>query len=284
MNQRTALLIAVALIAFLLVLAGGLASRLATTSSRAASAVGGLAPNAAATGGVTLDPTVQALIQEREAAYQQSLAEANSRLIEANTQIAQANIQISALEQRQQQLDQATSATTSVVSSNTAVTAVPASAATTYAVSSEQARDIALSAAAANAKLIKAPELVSYHDKPAYAVVLDTGTVYVDAQSGKILVDETTTATTQLISQDQAIQVAQAYLGGGTVKSVSLRDEKGAQTYQVQFSDDSKVYVNARSGKVVYAEIRNSDSQYGGYEEHEHEHEHGGRGEHEHGD
>ncbi|MBX0328661.1 PepSY domain-containing protein [Oscillochloris sp. ZM17-4] len=300
MNQRSALLIAAALTAFLLVLAGGLASRLSTAPDLGATEVAAIPTEASPpTEVVTLDPTVEALIKEREAAYQQALAEANSRLNQANEQIAQANGQISALDQSRQdladQLNQVNQSQPVVVAAPVAVAAAPAQAPApaapaaapapapaepTYAVSADQARDIALGVAAAGANLQKAPELVNYQGTPAYEVVLDKGNVYIDARNGAVLWNGA--AAPQLISQDQAIQSAQAYLGGGTVKSVNLQDDNGAQTYQVQFSDDSKVYVDAISGQVVYAEIRTSGTQYasGGGDDHD---DHEG-GEHEGGD
>jgi uncharacterized membrane protein YkoI len=279
MNQRSALLIAAALTAFLLVLAGGLASRLSNSADLGAVATSVpptemLPPTTV----VTLDPTVEALIKEREAAYQQALAEANNRLNQANAQITQANAQISTLEQGQQQLADQLNQSQPVVAAPVAVApavqvaapapaaaapapaaAAPAPAAPSYAVSADQAAQIALGVAAPGATLTKAPELVSYEGKPTYEVVLDKGIVYIDAQTGAVLANSA--AAPKLISEEQAIQAAQAYLGGGTVKSVSLQDDNGAQTYVIQFADDSKVYVDAITGVVVYAEIRTNPSQ-----------------------
>ena len=306
MNQRSALLIAAALTAFVLVLVGGLASRLSVTADTGATATVVVVPTNAIppTEVVTLDPTVEAMIKEREAAYQQALAEANSRLSQANNQISQANGQISTLEQSRQQIadkyNQSQSAQESVqVAAQAAVNqaaaqaaaaqtaaraavraaapvavSVPAAApaaaparaaapavvaAPTFAISPDQAAGIALGVAAPGSNLTKAPELVSYEGTPAYEVVLDKGNVYVNAQSGAVMANGA--AAPQLVSQDQAIQSAQAYIGGGTVKSVNLQDDNGAKTYQVQFDDDSKVFVDAVSGVVVYAEIRTNTSQ-----------------------
>jgi uncharacterized membrane protein YkoI len=280
MNQRSALLIAAALTAFLLVLVGGLASRLSASADLGATATVVLPTEAPPpTAVVALDPTVEALMKDREAAYQQALAEANSRLGQANSQIAQANAQISSLEQSQQkladQINQAAAAAPVAVAhapaapaaalaaapaaAPSAVPAPAAPAAPTYAVSADQAAQIALGVAAPGANLTKAPDLVSYEGAPAYEVVLDKGTVYVNAQTGAVLANGAAAPT--LISQDQAVQAAQAYLGGGVMKSVSLQDDNGAKTYVIQFTDDSKVYVDAISGVVVYAEIRTKPSQ-----------------------
>ena len=303
MNQRSALLIAAALTAFLLVLVGGIASRLTASADLVATATVVVPTEAPPpTTVVALDPTVEALIKDREAAYQQALAEANSRLNQANGQISQANAQINTLEQSQQQLadkvnqsqaaqaaadqaaaDQAAAAQAAAAQAAAAQAAAhvaaqaaqavqvavapapapaapaPAPAAPTYAVSPDQAAQIALGVAAPGANLTKAPDLVSYEGKPAYEVVLDKGSVYVDAQTGAVLANGA--AAPKLITQDQAVQSAQAYLGGGVMKSVSLQDDNGAKTYVVQFTDDSKVYVDAINGVVVYAEIRTRPSQ-----------------------
>lgn len=91
MNQRTLMIVAAGFTAFVLVLAGSLASRLNGASAQPTAAV--VADPAASTT-PALDPSVEALLREREAAYQAALAEANSRLEQANRQIEQANSQL----------------------------------------------------------------------------------------------------------------------------------------------------------------------------------------------
>ncbi|MBK9714018.1 MAG: PepSY domain-containing protein [Kouleothrix sp.] len=161
MMQKTALTIAAAITAFILVLVGGVAAYLTTQTSGATPAE---VVQPAATTGTSLDPTaLQAAIQQRDAAYQQ--------------QIQQANQQLSQAYQQQQdlanQLDQASQSPSA-----------PASQA--YAVS----RDIAVAigqAAAPGAALAKPPELVDFQGVVAYEVVLDRGSVYVDANTGQVL-------------------------------------------------------------------------------------------------
>lgn len=88
MSQRTLMMIAAALTAFVLVLAGGVATRLAAVAPAPAPT------DTAAPASAGLDPAVEARIREREAAYQAAIDEANRRLVAANEQIAQANAQI----------------------------------------------------------------------------------------------------------------------------------------------------------------------------------------------
>lgn len=87
MNQRRLLAIAAALTAFLLVVTGALAARLVQPEAPAAAVVAPAATTANDT--ASLDPAIEALIRERESAYQKALAEANQRLQEANRQLAQ---------------------------------------------------------------------------------------------------------------------------------------------------------------------------------------------------
>jgi uncharacterized membrane protein YkoI len=234
MNQRTALTIAAALTAFLLVVIGGLASRLTSTPD--------VTPAAAA----QIDPATEALIQEREAAYRQALAEANARLEEANRQIAAAN-------QRLQE--------PSISPDTGAAVAAPAPA---YAVSVEQAQTIA-QGAAGDVLSSRAAELVSFQGTPAYEVGFGSGLIYVDAQSGAVLYNGVTPASGQ-VSQEQAIQAALAYLGGGEVRDAELKEEHGMLVYRIKFSDGSEIYVDPASGQVAYAEIAGGE-----HERHEHE-------------
>lgn len=62
------------------------------------------------------------------------------------------------------------------------------------------------------------------------------------------------------ITADQAAAAAQAYVGGGMVERVELEAEHGQLVYEVRFTDDSRVYVDAVSGAVVYARLENESS------------------------
>jgi uncharacterized membrane protein YkoI len=246
MSQRTTLVIAATVTAFVLVLAGGLASQLSQASSMAPSAVATDALTQA-TAGASLDPALEALIQEREAAYQTALAEANRRLEEANRQIAAANARIAEAPASQ------------------APAAAPA--ASSYAVSAEQAQGLAL-AAAPGATLARPVELVSYQGAPAYEVILDRGTLYIDAQSGAVLANGAAPALDGAVSAEQAAQVAVSYRGGGTVREVEREDEHGALVYEVKFTDGSRIYVDATTGQVVYARAGDGDEREHAGDEH----------------
>jgi len=262
MMNRTMLFIAATLTAFMLVVIGGVVSRISTTSSPEpvpTEIVVEMTPISVP----ALDPTAEALLREREAAYQAALAEANRRLAEANQQLNTAQRELNEM-----------SAQVSVPAPAAPAPAAPAPAAPApapaapapaappapvYAVSPEQAQAIA-QANAQGATLIRAPELVRLQGVPAYEVVFDRGAIYVDAQTGAILANTISTGTqvANAINEDQAIAAAVAYMGGGTVAKVKREYEHGVDVYEVKFADGSEVYVDAYSGQVVYAKVKNT--------------------------
>jgi len=247
--NRTMLLIAATLTAFVLVVIGGVVSRISTTS----------APEPVPTEIVVettpvvvpaLDPTAEALLREREAAYQAALAEANRRLAEANQQLNIAQRELN---------EMAAQESAPAPAAPAPVAPAPAAPAPVYAVSPEQAQAIA-QANAQGATLIRPPELVSLQGVPAYEVIFDRGAIYVDAQTGAILANTISTGTqaANAINEDQAIAAAVAYMGGGTVAKVKREYEHGVDVYEVKFADGSEVYVDAYSGQVVYAKVKNT--------------------------
>jgi hypothetical protein len=102
MKQHTLLGIAAALTAFVLVVIGALAGQMSQTGAPVAADTVIVPTEAPVSAPVALDPTVEALIREREAAYQQALAEANRRLAEANRHLEAANRQIAQQTNQQQ--------------------------------------------------------------------------------------------------------------------------------------------------------------------------------------
>ncbi len=81
---------------------------------------------------------------------------------------------------------------------------------------------------------------------------------------------DVTSASTGQITEEQAIQAAAAYLGGGTVAEVELEQERGILAYEVIFTDGNEVYVDAQTGEVLaasnargnYADDDESDERY----------------------
>jgi hypothetical protein len=179
MNERNgvqgkALILAGGLTAFALVVvlavAAGLAGRAAEPATKpTAVARATAAPRAGP------DQAVQALLDEREAAYRQVVQQANDRLAEANRRLAQAQSRPPG----------------------------PAAAAPQPAnIGADLAGQIAL-LVAPGSSLTKPPELVNFQGTAAYEVTLTNGVVYVDARSGRVL------------GSSIAAPVAQASSGGG---------------------------------------------------------------------
>jgi uncharacterized membrane protein YkoI len=110
----------------------------------------------AAAASPTLDPQLLAQLQAREATYQAMIDQANAQL---------------------QATDPAASTTS---------TLAPEPTATQYPVSPDLAIYLAQSAAP-NSYLIRLPEIVSFQGTAAYEVTLNTGKIYIDANSGQIL-------------------------------------------------------------------------------------------------
>ncbi len=135
------------------------------------------------------DPQLEALLQEREKAYRALIAEANARLEQAYRQIQELSAQLSAS------------------SSN----APAGSQELSVALSPARAIWIAMNAVPGSA-LMKEPELVLFQGALAYEVMLDQGTLYIDANTGQILYN----------GIPPVVQVAQAQpvveKGGGKAK------------------------------------------------------------------
>ena len=172
MKQRTAILIAAVVTAFLLVTAGGVIARVAQAMTTTEVSTAKTSTSTVALATATLDPQMEALLQQREAQYQQQLQAANIRLQEAYAQ-------------QQALADQLAAAQAQTVAQPAAQSAASV-ASTGYAITPEQAVLVALGAAPGNAP-VSGPELVSFQGTAAYEVGLSGGLVYVDATTGAVL-------------------------------------------------------------------------------------------------
>ncbi|MFM8321224.1 MAG: hypothetical protein ACKOC5_09945 [Chloroflexota bacterium] len=166
MTQRTALILAAALTAFVLVLAGvmlGRSSLQASGQETAATPAENEAPTLApADGNILLTPAELQAIQQREAEYNALVQQANNRLERAYAQINAA--------------------------APTAQT--PAEAAQPYTVSAELAIEVA-KAYFPKAFVLGAPTLIDYKGVPAWSVTLDLGLLYISATNGDLLYNGT---------------------------------------------------------------------------------------------
>ena len=178
MTQKTALILSMVLTAFVLVLGGGIISRVPQPEA-AHAAVPTAAPTTAPTvSAPAADVTaqLQQIMQQREAQYRQLIDQANQRLAAMNQQMAAAQAAPSA------------PARASAPAASVASAAQPAQPAITL--SAEAARNIAIDATN-SARMIREPELVRFEGKVAYEVGFTRGVVYVDANTGAILFNGT---------------------------------------------------------------------------------------------
>jgi uncharacterized membrane protein YkoI len=224
MNQRIALGIALGLTVFVLVIVGELVFSVVGSANDQST------PQA-------LDPTARSVLATREAEYQQALAQANAEVVAANAALEQANT------------------VTSAPAVATAPAAMPTSAPAEANLTVAQAQAVA-DAQANGSPLVQSPELVLYQGTQAYEFVFERGPVYVGAVDGTVLYNGLVVPTSASgpIDREQAIAIAQEYLGGGSVVEAEMETEHGRRVYSVKFTDGSEVYVDAASGRVVYAE------------------------------
>jgi len=192
MTLKIKLIITACLTAFLAVIVGAVINRVdAVQQTEAAAAVAEtivpteelLPTETIAPATMTIAPVVDlAVVQEREAAYQAQLAEANQRLAEASARLAEAQGQAKSVAQQYNEVvNTHARASTSVVLPTVA-------AADTAAVSMPIEAVAAIGRALdAEALLQKDPELVLYESRAAYELVYDRGTVYIAADDGTVL-------------------------------------------------------------------------------------------------
>lgn len=192
-------------------------------------------------------------IQDREALYAQTIADANARLEQAN-KIIQAST---------------------------------AAAPTASLIGPEQAIKNAIAAVGTFGLTVSnPPELVNYNGTPAYEVKSAEGAqVYIDSKTGALLYNSLTGSSASVVSEKDAIQAASTYMPGLTFASITKNVYNGQQVYIVAFTSGDQVYVNL-AGQVVYVvqmQVQTASTGYvgggggggGGSGEHESEHEGG---------
>lgn len=156
MIQRWSLIASFAFTAFVLVVGGAVAGRVMNRDEIVQ--VTETAPTEPAN--PLQDPDVLAMLEEREATYQNLIKEANQKLADAY--------------QTQDELTQRLE------------TGEESESITEYPVSPDLAVGLALSVAP-NSTTVNSVELVLFQGMPAYEVVLDGGTVYIGAENGWLL-------------------------------------------------------------------------------------------------
>jgi uncharacterized membrane protein YkoI len=191
MSQRTLLIISGALTAFVLVVAGAVAAfviRPAEAATAPSSAVVTQPLSESTPVDVYAAASVQTLLDQQDAAYRDALQTANDRLTQANAQLDQAYKDRASLEQA---LKEARNTPTAQAAAPQPSAPEPTAAPVqnkepSYAVSPQSAAAVAVNSAPGSS-LMSTPSLVNFQGTVAYEVLLDTGPVYVNANTGAVL-------------------------------------------------------------------------------------------------
>jgi uncharacterized membrane protein YkoI len=158
-------------------------------------------------------------------------AEYQALINQANQTINQANAEITGL---QNQLQQQTS--------------TPMAA--NYAILPDQAATIASNATGQVAQ--NTPGLVNYNGTTAYEVQFQNGNVYVDANSGTVLYNGVSVA--QVITAQQAAQIAINYSGNTSVMGVATGLYNNQSAFQITFQNGEVIYVDG-TGNVLAVQL-----------------------------
>ncbi len=223
MKTRVALFLSALITTFVLVLVGSVVSRLSQPAPAALAATADALSSPPAP--ALADATVAAPTPDQSAAYQQMLDEARTRLDQANQQLTDAYAS----------------------QSTPIVVPIPAPAAQPAAPPSQSAAPVAQPAAppASNPSPVQ----------PAAPAVAPAGPAAEPDEPGEHPEEPVAPAAPDLISADQAVAVAVAYLGDPAVERVELEHESNTLVYEVRFASGSRVYVDAYQGVVVYARV-----------------------------
>ncbi|MBI9050915.1 MAG: hypothetical protein JEZ00_15950 [Anaerolineaceae bacterium] len=159
-------------------------------------------------------------MNEREAAYQQLITEANTRIETLNNQLT---------------ANQSTAAEVQMVS----------------LLAPDQAVNIALAAVEDDDALTQLPELVNYEGRQAYEVKMTNGVLYIDAETGVILFNN----VPERINGEQAAEIVGVYLGGMDPRYAVVTKTilNGTEIYKVVFNNYT-VFVDPY-GEVVSAQV-----------------------------
>jgi len=133
-----------------------------------------------------------------------------------------------------------------------------------------------------NAQLVRTPELVNLQGALAYEVVLKQGVVYIDANTGAVLLNRANTPQSSTrLTPDQAAQIAAKVVPNAQlVRTPELVNLQGTLAYEVVLNQ-GVVYIDANTGAVLFNGAnapanapQSSTSNNQGYQEHKEKKEH----------
>jgi hypothetical protein len=190
--------------------------------------------------GVTFVVLANQRATARVAAYEELIKQANVELETANSNLLAMQAQL--------QSTAATAVVDTTVSQPAAVVQVAQAAPeVSYAVSSEQADQLAAKVAELGQKQLKNSDLVDFEGKAAYEVVFEKGSIYVDAQSGDILFNGT---IPQVITAEKAAQVAGDYLNNKNILQVDQVHLGATPLFRVIFQNGTMAYLDL-TGQII---------------------------------
>lgn len=231
MKTSKVVILSVFITSVILIMIGGVTSTVLANknASQQAAVQAAAAPAVPAQSVSQMDPAqaVQ-LYQKREASYQQMLQQANQQIEKANADLQAMQNQMAQLQQQQP---------TAQVAASTAISA-------------DKANEIAQKAVDPGMVALKKPDLVNFQGKTAYEVVFDSGSVYVEVQSGEVLFNGT---IPQQITADKAAQIAADYLKDKGILQVDQITFRGAPLYRVIFKDGLMAYLDM-TGQITYVQ------------------------------
>ena len=98
------------------------------------------------------------------------------------------------------------------------------------------------------------PELVSFEGQPAYEIKFGEGAIYISAATGEILMNGTTSLVPGNVTLEQAVRIAQDYMGLESIYQADVVSFQGAEIYRIIFSAGHFVYVD-KDGQIIYVQI-----------------------------
>jgi len=211
MTQKMAITLSATLSAFVLALIAGVS--------------GFMAKGEAPVADTFSQQEVAQIISERDAAYEEVIAEANRQLAAAQ-------------------------GSSSVEGANTSAEGESLSA---Y-IEPELASLLASQLAVGDASALASAELVDFEGTVAYEIPFSAGNIYMDAISGDLLFNGTISLAPSLITQSEATAIAGAYMEGKKIYKVELYSLNGEDVYRVKFVNSDAVFVN-QYGQIVLVRL-----------------------------
>ena len=121
-------------------------------------------------------------------------------------------------------------------------------------ITAENALELALTAALDPQTVQGNPELVIFEGQTTYEIRFGEGAIYINAATGEILMNGTTSLAPGNVTLEQAVRIAQNYLDLDEIYQFDIVSFQGAEIYRVIFEAGHFVYVD-KDGQIIYVQI-----------------------------